>query len=528
MHPQSDSKRAQAPPSSPAPKKTRVGKKARAVLDRPPPPQGWRTTDEDEIALRRWRGRTEIVAIEALEPEQPIFGTFRVQSGSGGFYEVEIRGLDGFANSCGCIDHRVNGLGTCKHIEGVLAALRQRGAKAFREAAAAGQSARRGLSRSPRRRRAGLDVARGRRPPHARGARLARAVPRSRRHARCRSRTRSQALVSAWHVAPADDPPPRSGVAPFRAVARAAAPRALARGGARGVPRRGRGRQRRASTCCAIRCCPISAKACCISRSASARCSPTRWASARPCRRSRPASCWPAARASRACWWSARPRSRPSGRSRSRASPTARRARCSAPRPQRLAAYREPRVLHHRQLRAGARRRRRHQRAAAARRRRARRGAAHQELADQDRAAGEVAALALCLRADRHAGREPHRRALFDRAVPRPGAARAAVPLQPRLLRSSTSAAGRSTTRTSPSCAAALAAGDAAPPQGRRRDRAARPHGEDLFRADGRGAAGCATRTTARRPPASSRRRSAGRCRRRSSTACRCCSPACA
>ncbi len=112
--------------------------KARTVLDRPPPLQGWRTTDDDEIALRRWRGRTEIIAIEALEPKQPYFGTFRVQSGSGGFYEVEIRDLNGFSNSCGCIDHRANGLGTCKHIEGVLAALRQRNAKAFREAAAQG------------------------------------------------------------------------------------------------------------------------------------------------------------------------------------------------------------------------------------------------------------------------------------------------------------------------------------------------------------------------------------------------------
>ncbi len=116
----------------------RVAKKARAVLDRPPPPQGWRTTDEDEIALRRWRGSTEIVAIEALESDHPIFGTFRAQSGSGGFYEVEIRSLEGFTNSCDCIDHRVNGLGTCKHIEGVLAALRRRSAKAFREDAARG------------------------------------------------------------------------------------------------------------------------------------------------------------------------------------------------------------------------------------------------------------------------------------------------------------------------------------------------------------------------------------------------------
>ena len=138
MREYADSKTDPAPPPSPAAKKRRTAKKARAVLAKPPPPQGWRTTDEDEIALRRWRGSTEIVGIEALESDHPIFGTFRAQSGSGGFYEVEIRSHDGFANSCGCIDHRVNGLGTCKHIEGVLAALRRRSAKAFREDAARG------------------------------------------------------------------------------------------------------------------------------------------------------------------------------------------------------------------------------------------------------------------------------------------------------------------------------------------------------------------------------------------------------
>jgi hypothetical protein len=51
----------------------RARRKARAVLDRPPL-QGWRTTDEDEVALRRWRGLTEIFAVEPIEPEQPIFG----------------------------------------------------------------------------------------------------------------------------------------------------------------------------------------------------------------------------------------------------------------------------------------------------------------------------------------------------------------------------------------------------------------------------------------------------------------------
>ncbi len=73
-----------------------------------------------------------------MEPDQPIFGTFRTRSESGTVYEVEIRALDGLENACGCIDHQVNGLGTCKHIEGVLAGLRRRGVRAFRQASAEG------------------------------------------------------------------------------------------------------------------------------------------------------------------------------------------------------------------------------------------------------------------------------------------------------------------------------------------------------------------------------------------------------
>ena len=102
--------------------KTRAG----TVLSRPPAPQGWDTTDEDEIELRRWRGRTEISAIEPLEPNHPLLGTFRVHSERGGAYEVEIRSLQEPINSCGCIDHRVNGLGTCKHVEGVIEVLSRR------------------------------------------------------------------------------------------------------------------------------------------------------------------------------------------------------------------------------------------------------------------------------------------------------------------------------------------------------------------------------------------------------------------
>jgi hypothetical protein len=119
-------------------KRAPKGRQARTVLERPAAPLGWDTSDEHEIELRRWRGRTEITAVEPVEPAHPVFGTFRARSESGTIYEVEIRSLDGLENACGCIDHQVNGLGTCKHIEGVLAGLRRRGIRAFRQAEAEG------------------------------------------------------------------------------------------------------------------------------------------------------------------------------------------------------------------------------------------------------------------------------------------------------------------------------------------------------------------------------------------------------
>ena len=130
------------PQSAPQPDRAARRRKgptrARRVLDRAPPLQGWLSNDEDEIERRRWRGQTEILGVEALEPAEPYFGTFRVRSAAGGSYEVELRSLTERLNSCGCADHRVNGLGTCKHIEGVLAALRRRGKRAFAAAARQG------------------------------------------------------------------------------------------------------------------------------------------------------------------------------------------------------------------------------------------------------------------------------------------------------------------------------------------------------------------------------------------------------
>src|SRR3954469_7947436 len=87
-------------------------------------PQGWRTTDQDEIQRRRQRAAGEPLAVEALEPDHPVFGTFRVASETGSAYEVEIRSLYEHNNSCGCPDYEVNGLGTCKHVEAVLARVR--------------------------------------------------------------------------------------------------------------------------------------------------------------------------------------------------------------------------------------------------------------------------------------------------------------------------------------------------------------------------------------------------------------------
>ena len=92
--------------------------------DRPPTFRGWLSTDEGEIERREWRGRTEIVDVQALDGSPHPFGDYRVTSSNGSSYTVEIRSLGSHVNSCECGDHRTNRLGTCKHIEGVLHRLR--------------------------------------------------------------------------------------------------------------------------------------------------------------------------------------------------------------------------------------------------------------------------------------------------------------------------------------------------------------------------------------------------------------------
>lgn len=120
--------------TDPAAKEQRQ-RRARRVQSRKSGFQGWRTTDADEIERRRRRAAEEALEVRPLEPAQAFFGTFQVGSEGGGTYDVEIRSLAERLNSCACPDHRVNGLGTCKHVEAVLAHLGTR-PEAGRERAA--------------------------------------------------------------------------------------------------------------------------------------------------------------------------------------------------------------------------------------------------------------------------------------------------------------------------------------------------------------------------------------------------------
>lgn len=105
-----------------------------------PPVHDWRTTDADEINKRRQRAHEESFTITNTTPAHPIFSNFRVKSGSGLSYSVEIRDLARRQFACDCVDFRVNGLGTCKHVEAVLLLLQARHKRLFKGASAAGSN----------------------------------------------------------------------------------------------------------------------------------------------------------------------------------------------------------------------------------------------------------------------------------------------------------------------------------------------------------------------------------------------------
>lgn len=106
------------------PAKKSAKKKPNAIPS--PPANDWRTTDQDEIHRRIQRAIDEKHLIENLDPQHAVFSNFSVQSPSGMNYQVEIRDLKNRAFSCSCPDFRINGLGTCKHVEAALIWLKRR------------------------------------------------------------------------------------------------------------------------------------------------------------------------------------------------------------------------------------------------------------------------------------------------------------------------------------------------------------------------------------------------------------------
>ncbi|MCA9417658.1 MAG: DEAD/DEAH box helicase family protein, partial [Candidatus Omnitrophica bacterium] len=91
--------------------------------------------EEWQVALRREYAREQKFQFNNLG-EEPIFSEFAVTNPeSRRTYRVAIRGEELGVNFCSCPDFSVNTLGTCKHIEWLLARLRRkRGAKgAFEE-----------------------------------------------------------------------------------------------------------------------------------------------------------------------------------------------------------------------------------------------------------------------------------------------------------------------------------------------------------------------------------------------------------
>jgi len=99
-----------------------------------PSPHDWRTSDEDEINKRRARAQLESFKISNLDARHPVFSNFRVQSGSGMTYSVEVRDVRQRQFACDCVDFRINGLGTCKHVEAVLLYLEARYRRLFKVA----------------------------------------------------------------------------------------------------------------------------------------------------------------------------------------------------------------------------------------------------------------------------------------------------------------------------------------------------------------------------------------------------------
>ena len=80
---------------------------------------------ERQIAERKERAASAVAQVLARPAGGP-YGDYKIRSASGQTYRVALRGPALFENYCSCPDFAVNTLGTCKHIEAMLARLRQR------------------------------------------------------------------------------------------------------------------------------------------------------------------------------------------------------------------------------------------------------------------------------------------------------------------------------------------------------------------------------------------------------------------
>src|SRR5207253_6490774 len=85
---------------------------------------GRRVLREEQIDIRRRRAAEGQFRIQNLGRNR-VFSDYQVTNpATGGQYRIGIRGFEVGDNTCTCPDFRTNTLGTCKHIEAVLAALR--------------------------------------------------------------------------------------------------------------------------------------------------------------------------------------------------------------------------------------------------------------------------------------------------------------------------------------------------------------------------------------------------------------------
>lgn len=101
-------------------KKTREAKLSHLRRPDDLPVEAWQTQ------LRRQFGRAQSFELENIGDE-PVFSEFRVTNPqSGGSYRIAIRGAQPGENFCACPDFATNDLGTCKHIEFILARLEKK------------------------------------------------------------------------------------------------------------------------------------------------------------------------------------------------------------------------------------------------------------------------------------------------------------------------------------------------------------------------------------------------------------------